>query len=43
MMKLYNFIYKSKLIDVYAESYEEAEIIAKEIMKELDDLEKREE
>lgn len=38
-VKKWNFIYKQKLIDVYAETFEEAEIIAEQIMKELDLLE----
>lgn len=40
MQKKFNFIYKGKLIDVYAEHFTAAEIIAKQIMTELDQLEK---
>ncbi|WP_272950261.1 hypothetical protein [Bacillus mycoides] len=38
-MRKYNFIYKGKLIDVYSETFEQAEIIAKQIFKELDEIE----
>jgi hypothetical protein len=43
MLKKFNFIYKLKQIDVYAETFEEAVIIAQDIMEELDQLEAKEE
>lgn len=43
MTNKFNFIYCNKLIDVYAETFEEAEVIAKGIMEELEQLRKREE
>ncbi|WP_277342398.1 hypothetical protein [Bacillus cereus] len=42
MFKKFNFIFFGKLIDVYAESFEQAEIIAKEIMNELEGLKSKE-
>lgn len=42
MIRKFNFIYKGKLIDVYAESLNEAEIIAEVIFEELDKIQEKE-
>ncbi|MDA2421397.1 hypothetical protein PDN55_15050 [Bacillus cereus] len=42
MFKKFNFIFLDKRIDIYAESFEQAEIIAKEIMNELERLKSKE-
>jgi len=41
-MKKYNFIHKLKIIEVYAETFEQAQVLAQEIMDELDQLEMNE-
>lgn len=42
MIRKFNFIYKGKLIDVYAASFKEAKTKAKVIFEELDKLEDNE-
>lgn len=43
MIRKFNFIYKGNLINVYAESLDEAEIISKIVFEELDKLQEIEE
>lgn len=43
MQRLWNFIYKGKLIDVWSETWDEAARIATEISEELDELQKKSE
>ncbi|MFS0647560.1 hypothetical protein [Siminovitchia sp. 179-K 8D1 HS] len=39
MIKKYNFIFKGKLMDISASSFKEAEILAEQLFKELENLE----